>query len=72
MLVWICVLMFYFGLCSFFTYRLGIKEGVKLCKDIEDITICDEDKEKDFSEQYHKMMNYDFDIEEAMENDFKE
>ena len=54
------ILIFFCGLCSFFTYRLGLKEGLKLCGVKEETTLCEV---KDLYSQYKDLMNYDFDEE---------
>lgn len=50
------ILIFFCGLCSFFTYRLGLKEGLKLCEVKKEITLRED---KDFLSQYKDLMNYD-------------
>jgi len=56
------------GLVSFLTYRLGIKDGLRLSKEEEPERIftkvtegIPEENEKDFYSQYSKLMSYDFD-----------
>ena len=64
----IYLLFFCSGLCSFLTYRQGIKDGVKLSNNGEPETLFKKapeyvqtEGEKDFFNQYNKLMNYDFD-----------
>ena len=58
------IIIFFFGLCSFFAYRLGIKDGVKLYEIKSDIPVC---KDKDFVRQYKEVMGYDFEEQNEKE-----
>ena len=56
------------GLIGFLTYRIGIKDGVRLSKNEEPLPVftknpvyTQSESEKDFFSQYSKLMNYDFD-----------
>lgn len=68
MQIFIYLLFLLSGLCSFFTYRIGIKDGVRLSKNEEPMPVFNKttgyvqtESEKDFFNQYNKLMNYDFD-----------
>lgn len=62
------LLFLFAGFISFLTYRIGITDGVRLSKNEEPVPVMKKlaahtqtESEKDFFNQYNKLMNYDFD-----------